>query len=116
MLVPDLTGVRFLAVSGIRVLLETRVRVALTETSLGLVHSMRAVSRVLDVLQLNNLFQTYPTLADVVASQCEPLQLCATARGRTGYWRRSRGTTTPRLIRLRSNTGDSEATDTEEKN
>lgn len=52
MLVLDLTGVRFLAASGIRVLLETRERAALTETSLGLVHSTRAVNRVLDVLQL----------------------------------------------------------------
>ena len=52
MLVLDLTGIRFLAASGIRVLLETRERAALTETSLGLVHSTRAVNRVLDVLQL----------------------------------------------------------------
>lgn len=52
MLVLGLTGVRFLAASGIRVLLETRERAALTETSLGLVHSTRAVNRVLDVLQL----------------------------------------------------------------
>ena len=52
MLVLDLTGIRFLAASGMRVLLETRERAALTETSLGLVHSTRAVNRVFDVLQL----------------------------------------------------------------
>jgi anti-anti-sigma factor len=69
MLVLDLTRVTFLAASGVLVLLETHERAALTGTPLCLVHTTRAVRRVLDVLQLDHLFESYPTLADACASQ-----------------------------------------------
>ena len=115
-LVLDLTDVTFLSASGVRVLLDAHETAALTGTSLRLVYTTRAVRRVLDVLQLSNLFRTYPAVADALASKSEPMQLCAKAGGRTGYPRRSRSTTTPRLIRLRGNKGSSAATDTEEEN
>jgi anti-sigma B factor antagonist len=104
LLVLDLSGVTFLSASGIRVLLEVRERAALTGTPLRLVHTTRAVQRVLDVLRLNHLLRTYPTLADALASQAEPVQPCAGAGRRSGYPRRPRRTTTLQLIRLRSNT------------
>lgn len=85
MLVLDLSEVTFLAASGIRVLLENRERAALTGTELRLVHGTRAVGRVLDVLRLTQLFRSYSTLADALATQSEPPQLCATTGCRTGY-------------------------------
>ena len=80
-LVLDLTGVAFLAASGIRVLLEARERAAMTGTPLRLVYATRGVRRVLDVLNLNHLFPPYATLADALASGCEPPRLCAKAAG-----------------------------------
>ena len=68
MLVLNLTGVTFLSTSGVWVLLEARGTAALTGTSLRLVYITQTVRRMLDVLQLNNLFRIYPTLADAFAS------------------------------------------------